>query len=134
MRTGVCHLIHSLSLAKISLTEKERKYYFTQLQENFKHPNIEIQEEATIAYRSFCLAEFNSTIEDDDKVKIAEMIRGMFKPSHFDENIAITRGYNMSFGVLSKNLYQYLNPEIFEILTLNCIAKGKETDDADTRK
>jgi len=25
----------------------------------------------------------------------------MFKPSAVDENVALTRGYNMSFGVLS---------------------------------
>lgn len=42
MRAGVCHLIFSLSLAKMPLTQQERHYYFRTLQENFKHPNVEI--------------------------------------------------------------------------------------------
>lgn len=42
MRAGVCHLIFSLSKAKIPLTEAERIYLFKTMQENFKHPNIEI--------------------------------------------------------------------------------------------
>lgn len=47
MRTGVCHLIYSISTAKIQLTEDERLKLFDTLQDNFKHPNIEIQEEAS---------------------------------------------------------------------------------------
>ena len=54
MRAGVCHLIFSLSLAKMPLTQQERHYYFRTLQENFKHPNVEIQEEATKAFKAFC--------------------------------------------------------------------------------
>jgi hypothetical protein len=62
------------------------------------------------------------------------LISLMFKPSYFDENIAITRGYNMSFGAMSQPLIAHLNPEIIDIMTRNCIPKGKETDDAETRK
>jgi hypothetical protein len=42
MRVGVCHLIYSMSLAKIAFNENERLVMFKTLQENFKHPNIEI--------------------------------------------------------------------------------------------
>lgn len=58
----------------------------------------------------------------------------MFKPSSVDENVALTRGYNMSFGVLSKQLYQVLSPDIFDTLIKNAVAKGKESDDAETKK
>jgi len=58
----------------------------------------------------------------------------MYKPSAVDENVALTRGYNMAFGVLSSQLYQILCPDIFDTLIKNSIAKGKESDDAETRK
>ena len=58
----------------------------------------------------------------------------MFKPSHNDENTALTRGYNLAFGVMSRKLYHILSPEIFEILLKNSLPRGKETDDAETRK
>lgn len=39
----------------------------------------------------------------------------MIKPSMIDENIALTRGYNMAFGVISKGLLNHpeLGPHIF---------------------
>jgi len=58
----------------------------------------------------------------------------MFKPSSTDENVALTRGYNMSFGVLSAQLYHILVPDIFDTLVRNAVQQGKESDDADTRK
>jgi len=58
----------------------------------------------------------------------------MLKPSQVDENVALTRGYNMAFGVMSKKLYEILSPDIFEALLKNSIAKGKDSDDAETRK
>ena len=61
-------------------------------------------------------------------------IKKMIKPSSVDENVALTRGYNMGFGVLSKRLDQLLESEIFETLLRNAVPKGKEQDDAETRK
>lgn len=58
----------------------------------------------------------------------------MFKTSMVDENIAITRGYNMAFGVLSLGVIKALLNDLMLTLMMNCIAKGKESDDADTRK
>lgn len=58
----------------------------------------------------------------------------MFKPSSVDENVALTRGYNMSLGVLSSPLYSLLTPDLYDTLIKNSIPKGKESDDADTRK
>ena len=48
-----------------------------------------------------------------------------------DENVALTRGYNMAFGVMSKPMY---SNDIFDALLRNCLPKGKESDDAETRK
>lgn len=56
------------------------------------------------------------------------------KPSAVDENVALTRGYNMAFGVMSKRLYEILFPDIYETLNKNAVPKGKDSDDAETRK
>ena len=58
----------------------------------------------------------------------------MFDPSIHDQSISVTRGYNMVFGVLSKQMLQLLGNRIFEVLMTNCLLKGKENDDAETRK
>ena len=50
MRTGVCHLIHSLSQAEIDFNEAELEQFFETLKENLKHPNQNVQEEATNAF------------------------------------------------------------------------------------
>lgn len=51
-----------------------------------------------------------------------------------DENISVTKGYNMALGALSGRLYTELNVELIETLLKNCLPKGKETDDAETRR
>ena len=51
-----------------------------------------------------------------------------------DENISVTKGYNMALGALSGRLYRELNVELIETLLKNCLPKGKEQDDAETRK
>mmetsp|Transcript_22679 Transcript_22679/g.30267 ORF Transcript_22679/g.30267 Transcript_22679/m.30267 type:complete len:221 (-) Transcript_22679:1535-2197(-) len=58
MRSGVCHLIHSLSQAKIQFEESELRQFFATLKENLRHPNQSIQEEATNAFKSYCNAYF----------------------------------------------------------------------------
>lgn len=60
MRGGVSHLIYAMSLAMIELTGAEKKDLFKVLVENFKHPNIDIQEEATKAFQAFCHAYYNT--------------------------------------------------------------------------
>jgi hypothetical protein len=55
MRGGVCHLIKAMAIAKLQISNNsDREYLFEQLLENFKHPNSEIQEEATRAFEYFC--------------------------------------------------------------------------------
>lgn len=55
MRGGVSHLIRAMAIANLSFSsEKELFYLFEQLLENFKHPNPEIQEEASRAFEAFC--------------------------------------------------------------------------------
>lgn len=58
----------------------------------------------------------------------------MLDSSLIDENVALTRGYNMAFGVLSKKVFELLNPSVFETLLKNSVPKGKESDDAETRR
>jgi tubulin-specific chaperone D len=40
----------------------------------------------------------------------------------------------MAFGSLSKTLYEVLNVELIDTLIKNCVPKGKESDDAETRR
>jgi len=77
------------------------------LVENFKHPNSEIQDEATRAFSTFCNVYFPDSqsaeeLKLNDKNPIIVDIKKLFKPSKDDLNIAATRGYNASFGALSK--------------------------------
>jgi hypothetical protein len=58
----------------------------------------------------------------------------MLESSLTDENVALTRGYNMAFGVMNTKIYEILNFEVFETLLKNSVPKGKENDDAETRK
>ena len=60
----------------------------------------------------------------------------MIKPSMVDENIALTRGYNMAFGVISKGLLSHpeLGSHIFQTLIKNCLVKGNTADEPETRK
>lgn len=58
----------------------------------------------------------------------------MFPISIKDMNIAITRGYNMAFGNLSKSLLESLRDEVITTLITNAVPKKTEADDAETRK
>jgi hypothetical protein len=61
-------------------------------------------------------------------------IKKMLDSSLVDENVALTRGYNMAFGVMSPKLYDLLQGQLFDVLLKNAVPKGKESDDAETRK
>lgn len=131
MRQGVCHLIRAMAIARVDIVE-EKVYLFEHLNENFKHPNNEIQEEATRAFQAYCEAYMNPVVEEGDKVLVE--LRKMLKPSAVEENVALTRGYNMAFGVMSRALFERMSPEIYDTLLRNSVPKGKESDDAETRK
>ena len=103
MRSGVCHLIHSLSQARIQFDESELRQFFATLKENLRHPNQSIQEEATNAFKSYCNAYFAEDLPEERQFIIAE-IRDLLGPSSNDQNIAVTKGYNMALGVLSGRL------------------------------
>ena len=133
MRSGVCHLIHSLSQARMEFGEEELRQFFTTLKENMRHPNQAIQEEAANAFRSYCQAYFSEELGPDRQFIIQE-VRDLMGPSTNDANIAVTKGFNMALGVLSGRLLQEMSGELIRTLCTNCIAKGRESDDAETRK
>lgn len=133
IRAGVCHLIHSLSQARIQFNQTELKQFFETLKENLRHPNSLIQEEATNAFKSFCTAYFSDDLSPD-RLWIIEEVRGLMAPSMNDANHAVTIGYNMGLGVLSGRLLQEMSDELIKCLVTNCHPKGKESDDAETRK
>lgn len=139
MRAGVCHLIHSISTSKIKLKAKLSHELLKAMIENLKHPNPDIQDESAKALHTFCNTYFGGsvTVEEMNLTKqnpIIVDLDKLFKPSQNDMNIAVTRGYNMGFGVYSKELLKYFSPGIVDVLISNCVPKGTEADDAESRK
>ena len=55
-------------------------------------------------------------------------------PSMNDANHAVTIGFTMGLGVLSGRLLQEMSDELVRCLASSCHPKGKESDDAETRK
>ena len=133
MRAGVCHMIHSISQAALPLGLDELKQIFGTLKENMRHPSVEIQEEATTAFQSYCFSYFKT---EEEKEFLKFEMRTLFKMSKTDESQSITRGLNMCFGVVSLHLLddELFKTELIETLLVNSKAKGKESDDAETRK
>ena len=98
-----------------------------------RHPNQHIQEEATNAFKSYCEAFFSSELGEGQKW-IIEEVQQLMAPSMSDANIAVTKGFNMALGVLSGRLLQEMSDELIRCLAANCIPKGRESDDAETRR
>lgn len=136
MRAGVCHLIHSISTSKIKLEEKLSHELLKTMIENMKHPNPDIQDESAKALHTYCNTYFGGSVtkEEMNLTKTNPIIVDLdklFKPSMNDMNIAVTRGYNMAFGVYSKELLKYFYPGIVDVLLANCVPKGTDGDDAE---
>jgi hypothetical protein len=135
MRGGVCHLIHALATSKLKLDDSVLHQLVKTLIENFKHPNPEIQDEATKAFKTFCFAYLN-----DGSPSLAASspiildIKKLFDPSMDDMNIAITRGYNMAFGVMTQALILFFGKRVTETVLANCVPKNRESDDAESRR
>ena len=70
----------------------------------------------------------------DDKRFLLEHVESLLGPSSNDLNIAVTKGYNMALGVLSGAVLREMGSKVVEVLCDNCIAKGRESDDAETRR
>lgn len=68
-----------------------------------------------------------------DNNKLIESIPKMFDQSLTDPNPSLTRGYNMAFGVLSKDMLKKYGTRVIEVLMRNSLIKGNEADDAETR-
>ena len=106
------------------------------LKENFKHPNVEIQTEATNAFEAYLRSYFSGSV--DPESPLVSEIMSLFKPSQSDDSINVTRGMNMALGVLSDTLLKDdklgIGKTLVETLLANCLPKGKDTDDAETRK
>ena len=72
MRGGVCHLIFSLSTAKVKLDNQLLLQFFNTLLENFKHPNQEVQDEAARAFEVFCETYFQKSNDGNQDDQIQE--------------------------------------------------------------
>ena len=133
MRGGVCRLIYALSTAKINIDSNMQKHLFVTIVENLKHPNQDVQNEATKALHTYCNAYLGGKdVKSEDAVM--QEFANLFEPSQVDQNISVTRGYNMAFGVMSKSMVTAFGNKPFEVLINNCVPKQKENDDAETRK
>jgi hypothetical protein len=125
-------------MAGITYSEKELQDIFQTLKENFKHPNEKIQEEAALALQSYCKNYFSEPGKlSKDSFLVREII-AIASPTTLESNITVTRGLNMALGVLSDSLLKDpalgLSKYLLDALMLNCLPKGKESDDAENRK
>lgn len=72
-----------------------------------------------------------------DSFLVREII-AIASPTTLESNITVTRGLNMALGVLSDSLLKDptlgLSKYLLDALMLNCLPKGKESDDAENRK
>mmetsp|Transcript_13155 Transcript_13155/g.22272 ORF Transcript_13155/g.22272 Transcript_13155/m.22272 type:complete len:278 (+) Transcript_13155:1878-2711(+) len=123
IRIGVCHLIHSMCLAKLPFSEQTLELFFSTLLENLKHPNLLIQEEATLGLQTLCESYYSdeSKVESYKSAKITLELQKMIEPSSKDANIALRKGFNMAFGVLSKPLIDCLFGQLVDTFTQNCL-------------
>ena len=135
MRGGVCHLINALATANVSLDEGLQFQFYASLQENFKHPSEAIQQESVKAFRTFCATYFNNeaSVNREDS-RVMQSMHKMIEQSLTEVNISITRGYNMAFGVLSKDMINKFGYRLIQVLIANSKTKGTEADDAETRQ
>ena len=135
MRGGVCHLIHAISISRLKLGDAVLHSLVKPLVENLKHPNPEIQDEAAKAFKTYCAAylDHGSPLLDAKSPIIVDLSK-LFEPSMHDLNIAITRGYNIAFGVMTQALLLFFENKVIETVLANCVPKDKENDDAETRK
>ena len=101
--------------------------------------NPEIQDEATKAFKSLCDTYYGSDhlshgVDLNQNSQIILELKQMLKPSMSDPSNAVTRGYNMAFGVLSKEILGHVFPELIDTVLTNSIPKGQDNDDAESRK
>lgn len=145
VRTALCHLIYAMAVAKLQFSQTGIDQLLHTMQENFKHPNQEIQDEAAKALHRLCATYFANSaeacaLELSQNSQIVLHVRKMFTPSMGTEqaggsgDTATTRGFNMAFGVLSRPMLKLLQTELIDVLLKNCVPKGIEADDAETRK
>ena len=69
IRAAVCHLIYSMSVAKIKIDDATKIELFKTLLENFKHPNVEIQDGANVAFKAFCRTYFDGDFATADGIE-----------------------------------------------------------------
>lgn len=134
MRGGVCHLIWAMSTAKLDIDTSLKENLFKTLLDNFKQVNTEIQDEATRAFKVYCCAYLNGVTAGNNE-PVMQFVHKMIDSSANETNIAMCRGYNMAFGVMSQDmLLLFAGEKLFQVLMANCVPKGVDSDDAEARK
>ena len=100
-----------------------------------RHTNPEVQRQAAGAFRWICETHLSTEeqVSGPSGVEFLKLIRRFFKPSTFDDNVAITRGYNQAFGMLSRALLLKIKDELLDVVLRNCVPRGADNDDAETR-
>ena len=99
MRGSICRLLRSLAIACIPLTAKQIKAYHKTLIENFSHPKEFVQFDAKEALR-----EMSNFYHSLNPKEADELVKDLLKSAVKEENVAITRGFTMSFGSFSKDV------------------------------
>lgn len=132
MRIAMCHFIKCAAIAKLPLEEEHLFYINESLLTNLQHPKIEVQEAAKEAFNEF--SQFYHTKNEKIKAQIVEKIKSLFDGAVNSTVVETTRGITLGMGGLAKEVLEDLKTDLFSVLMKNSLLKGKENDDAETRK
>ena len=99
---------------------------------NLQHPKIEVQEAAKEAFNEF--SQFYHIKSEKIKAQIVEKIKSLFDDAVNSTVVETTRGITLGMGGLAKEVLEDLKTDLLSVLMKNSLLKGKQNDDAETRK
>jgi hypothetical protein len=103
------------------------------IDENVKHPKVEVQYAAVKCMREFSLR-YHATKSEQARTSMQKILRYYTKHVLTDPNPAIRRGYVLALGALSSNVLQIdLNHIIETLIKTSELEEDKTMRDAETR-
>lgn len=137
MRNGINCYIKLLSISGIQISEEVFFTYCNILFDNLKHPIVEIQIEASQAFRAlmetYCPM-FLSQKNENFKNELNNILKNSVYTAVNDSSVVLTRGFSLVLSEFFIDIIQDNLDNIVENLILNSKLKKSENNDAETRK
>jgi hypothetical protein len=135
MRFSVNHFIKCSSLAKLEFGDDFLEKFQIMIEENAKNANSDVQLSACSAFKRLCLTYHNDDNDvNQNKKYVIDGISKLIERSVKEQNVDSTRGCNMLFGSLSRSVILCMQQKLLKTVISNMVPKGRENDDAETRK